>query len=246
MTNTISDTDIMDCACLIHNIGYDWIYVQRLYDMLCSNSHRKIRLHVYTEPERTVPAPMIKHDLTDWPGVGGRKRSWWYKMQIFNPQHHRGPLLYFDLDVVLTKNIDWIYDQDTSYFWTVHDFRHLWRTSWNGMNSSVMFWDTGAWANVWEGFQAADLGELMKRYQGDQDYLNQVISPEKRRFLDSKKIKSWRWQIKDGGLNVRTQTYARPGTGSSIDRDTCVIVFHGDPKPHQINDPLIEKFWGNL
>jgi len=51
---------------------------------------------------------MIKHVLTEWPGVAGPKRSWWYKMQLFNNEHHQGDLLYFDLDTVIVRDISWI------------------------------------------------------------------------------------------------------------------------------------------
>ena len=91
---TVSDPEgPIDCACVIHGSGYDWIYVDRLYSMLSRHISRGIRLHVYTEPGRPVPPHMIRHDLQEWAGVSGRKQSWWYKMQLFNPAHHQGQLL---------------------------------------------------------------------------------------------------------------------------------------------------------
>jgi hypothetical protein len=50
---------------------------------------------------------MVKHILDDW-GISGPKRSWWYKMQLFNPAHFAGNLLYFDLDVVIANQLNWI------------------------------------------------------------------------------------------------------------------------------------------
>lgn len=237
-----ADTNIIDCACVIHSDGYGWDYVERLYRMLQANSSREVRLHVYTEAHRPVPSPMIKHDLDEWPGISGPKKSWWYKMQLFNQAHHQGPLLYFDLDVLIVRNIDWIYDQDLEYFWTIRDFRYLWRPGWEGMNSSVMLWDTRRWDHIWQGFKKQDVSGLIRRYPGDQDYLNQVITQEQRRYLDPDKIKSWRWQVLDGGLDVRTRNYRRPDAGSVLDGSTSVMIFHGSPKPHQITDPVVKKF----
>ena len=239
----MSNSNIMDCACLIHSVGYDWVYVEKLHKMLQANSTREIRMHVYTEEARRVPAHMIKHSLIEWPGIGGPKKSWWYKMQLFDSRHHQGPLLYFDLDVVIARNIDWIWDQDIQYFWTVHDFRHLWRPAWTGMNSSVMLWDTTQWNHIWEKFNTLDLRSLLRRHHGDQDYLNTVIDQEQRKYLDPSRIKSWRWQVKDGGMDMRTRTYKRPDAGSVLDLTTCVMIFHGDPKPHQVDDPIINRFW---
>jgi len=70
----------IDCACVIHGSGYDWSYVERLYNMLCRNLHAEVRLHVYTEHDRSVPPHMVKHILTDWgiagpSAVGGTKCS---------------------------------------------------------------------------------------------------------------------------------------------------------------------------
>ena len=81
---------VTDCACVIHGTGYEWVYVEKLYNMLSRNLQHGIRFHVYTEASRPVPLHMIKHELTEWPGISGPRRSWWYKMQLFNTAHHAG------------------------------------------------------------------------------------------------------------------------------------------------------------
>jgi hypothetical protein len=52
---------ITDCACVIHGTGYDWQYVDKLYNMLTRHLPQGIRFHVYTEEHRSVPSHMIKH-----------------------------------------------------------------------------------------------------------------------------------------------------------------------------------------
>ena len=107
---------VTDCACVIHGSGYDWQYVEKLYNMLTRNLQGSIRFHVYTEASRSVPPHMIKHQLTEWPGIGGPRRSWWYKMQLFNQHHHQGNLLYFDLDCVIVADLQWLVDLPTDHF----------------------------------------------------------------------------------------------------------------------------------
>ena len=85
------------CACLIHGDGYSWDYVDRLYNMVTRNLSRAVDFHVYTESHRDVPDHMIKHSLIEWPGVSGPKKSWWYKLQLFNAENFSGQILYFDL-----------------------------------------------------------------------------------------------------------------------------------------------------
>jgi hypothetical protein len=235
--------DCINCACVIHGDLYPWMYVENLYHMLTKNFSLPVRLHVFTESHRAVPDHMIKHNLVDWPGVSGKKKGWWYKMQMFNPEHFAGPMLYFDLDVVISGTLDWVPSLDSKHFWSIRDFRYLWRPKWQGINSSMMWWDTTRFAHIWNDFKERDLNTIMRAYSGDQDYLTAMIDYKALRFVDENLIKSWRWQVKDGGMDMRSRLYRRPDAGSIVDPRTSVIVFHGTPKPHEINDPIINGYW---
>jgi hypothetical protein len=238
------DTTIetIDCACVIHGDAYSWEYVDKLYNMLCRHLTPKVRLHVYTEATRPVPGPMIKHELVDW-GVTGPKKSWWYKIQLFNPVHHCGPLLYFDLDTVIVGNIDWMWQQSTAYFWAIRDFKYLWRPNHTGLNSSVMWWNTQHYQNIWDTFIQQDLATTMRKYPGDQDYISDIIPENQRRFFDINRVQSWRWQCLDGGYNFQKRCHRAPGTGTNITDSTSVMVFHGNPKPEQTTDQIVVTHW---
>lgn len=239
---TTMNQEPVDCACVIHGNAYSWTYVDKLYNMLDRHITRDIRLHVYTEAYRPVPAHMIKHALEDFGSVTPR-RAWWYKMQLFNTQHHSGPLLYFDLDTVIVNNIDWIVDLPLQYFWTIKDFKQLWRPTHHGINSSIMWWNTETFANVWTSFTKQNFNEVMRQYPGDQDYLTANIADADRRFFDQERIKSWRWQCKDGGYDFRSRRHYTPGTGTSYQPITSVLIFHGNPKPDQITDSVVQQHW---
>jgi len=238
----LESTSAIDCACVIHGSGYDWRYVDNLYNMLSRNLTRPVRLHVYTEAARSVPLPYIKHDLIEW-RINAPKQAWWYKVQLFNSEHHRGPLLYFDLDVVIAKNIDWIWQSKNRHFWAVKDFKHLWRPAHQSINSSIMWWDTTQFDWVWRNFQELDLAQTMKRFHGDQDYISSVITDQQRRYFNTEYIKSWRWQCLDGGYDFKRRVWKTPGSGTNIRDNTSVLVFHGNPKPDQVNDPVILQHW---
>lgn len=240
----LDPADTVDVACVIHGTGYEWIYVDRLYDMVKFNTTRNFRFHVYTEESRPVPTHMIKHSLIDWPGVSGPKRSWWYKMQLFDPANNHGPLLYLDLDLIITKNIDWIWKLDLEYFWAVNDFRRIFRPGRQDINSSVMYWNRDRHsALIWHQFNTRNFSTILRKYKGDQEFLNDIIDQSDLRFFDVNKIKSYRWEIKDGGLNPKKRTYYMPNTGSHLETDTSLVVFHGTPKPHEINDFILKGFW---
>ena len=233
----------VDCACVIHGKKYDWSYVENLSAMLRRHSEFDVRLHVFTEAERSVPSPLIKHTLTEWPGVSGPKKSWWYKMQMFDNNHFAGRLLYLDLDVVIARNIDWVWNLSDKHFWSIRDFRHLWRSNYQGINSSMMVWDTRRFQHVWQAFQDRNIAATVKQYHGDQDFLTAVLTHKELRFFDEQLVKSWRWQIKDGGYDMKRRTYNRPDAGSVLDPYTAVMIFHGSPKPHEVQDTLIHQLW---
>lgn len=233
----------VDCACVIHGDAYGWIYVERLYNMLKANCSHEIRMHVFTEATRNVPAPYIKHTLKEWPGISGHRKGWWYKMQMFNSQNFAGRLLYLDLDTVITKNIDFMWNASDRYFWTIKDFKYLWRPTWQGLNSSVMLWDTVKFDWIWQDFLSKNINATVKLHHGDQDYLNSVLTQKDLRFFDTAQIQSWRWQCKDGGYNMTKRAYNRPDTGTTVDPSTVIMVFHGKPKPHEIQDSIVERYW---
>jgi hypothetical protein len=70
-----------------------------------------------------------------------------------------------------------------------------------------------------------------------------LIPVENRRFFNTDWVKSWRWQCFDGGFNFLKRKYLTPGTGTLVDNNTSILVFHGTPKPHEIADPVILNHW---
>lgn len=243
-TQPETSADAIDCACVIHGTAYDWQYVDKLYTMITRNLSRPIRLHVFTEAHRPTPDYVIKHALVEWPNMGGRRsRAWWYKMQLFSPGHFVGQVLYFDLDIVITNSIDWVSALNTRYFWTLRDFKYLWKPDWQGINSSFMYWDTTKFDYIWADFNNQNLGLIMNQYHGDQDYITQILRGGDKKFLPEEWAKSWRWQIKDGGMDMRRRVYLNPHAGSVVPPQTSLVVFHGTPKPHEVTDEAISTHW---
>jgi len=237
---------LLDCACVIHGDAYPWIYVENLYGMLVRNLDCDVKLHVFTEPDRPVPAPFIKHDLEIWPELRVPKQAWWYKMQMFDPRHSfAAPLLYLDLDVVIVKDINWVHYLDHDAFWTIRDFRSIWRPGWQGINSSVMYWKPVRYGKIWQDFCRRSVADRAKEFHGDQDFLTRAIPSECLRFIDSDIVKSYRWQIKDGGQDPATRKYRLPGAGSVIPPATSIVICHGQPKPLDIDDPAIQSHWSH-
>lgn len=234
----------VDVACVMHGDKYEWRYVEKLYNMLFKHLDRNIRFHVYTEHDRSVPPFMIKHCLEAWPGISGPKKSWWYKLQLFNPEHHAGPLLYFDLDSVILRSLTWITELPTNKLWCLKDFRYLQSPMLHKMNSSVMYWDTRLFSYVWDKVCNEDVTTLIRKYHGDQDYLEVAIDHNHRRWFDEKLFQSYRWEVADGGMDFQTKQPRKPGSGPCISDHCVAVIFHGNPKPHQVRDAEIVHLWG--
>ena len=244
MATKISTTATpVDCACVIHSDGYSWDYAERLHNMLTRNLSRPVRFHVYTEADRSVPDNMIKHVLTEWSGVAGPKRSWWYKMQLFDDQLFSGQLLYFDLDVVITGNLDWILQLPQRNFWSIHDFRRLWKPTSRTINSSVMYFNTAEYRYVWEKFQQHSLATVINSYKGDQDFVTEAVDPRHLRYFDLDRIVSWRWQIINNGVRQRRAANPAKPREINVPDSASVLIFHGNPKPHEIDNLIIKKHW---
>jgi len=233
----------LSCACVIHGSRYDWRYVDHLNSMLRRNLNVPVDLHVFTEANRSVPSHMIKHNLVEWPEVSGTKRAWWYKMQMFDPRHGLGRMLYLDLDVVIADRLDWVVALPPEYFWAIHDWRRLWRPHWRGINSSMMLWQPHHAQTIWQRFQTLGLPLCVRNYHGDQDFIAETIPEQDRRYFHHDLVRSWRWEIRDGGMDPKTRRYARPGAGSVLRPGTAVMVFHGSPKPHETQDSVVQQLW---
>lgn len=242
--NTISPAlEVVDCACLIHDVQYGWEYVDRLYNSLCRNLTPQVRMHVYSEKHRIVPSHMIHHELIEWTGIRGPKKSWWYKIQLFNPVHHQGPMIYFDLDTVITGNIDWIWRLPTDRFWAIRDFKYLFRPGRHALNSSVMWFDPAQWNRVYQEFDPEEVLKHRGAWHGDQDFIQEKIPPSRVGYFDTARVKSWRWEVQEGGYDFKTKKHKIPGSSAQIPNLTSVLVFHGNPKPHEITDPVVLQYW---
>jgi hypothetical protein len=170
-------------------------------------------------------------------------RGWWYKMEIFNRQHElSGKNLYIDLDTIIIKDLSVFWElMLTDGLYICRDFNRQFLPSCQLCNSSVMGWKNSAFDYVFKSFTDA-LQENMRKYRGDQDYIH--AHAKSRIFWPDDLAMSWKWECWRGGKNGagnyksdKLQTVAKP--------DTCILVFHGKPKPEDCEDPKMISLWTN-
>ena len=79
-------------------------------------------------------------------------KGWWWKTYIFKQDHFaKGDInLFFDLDVVIVKNIDKLISHPGSFLGFEDPGKIFNRTG--KLNSSVMRWNSGEYSDIWENF----------------------------------------------------------------------------------------------
>jgi hypothetical protein len=168
----------------------------------------------------TVPHYFVEVTERDLPQ--GRS-GWFNKLHLL--EMFDGPVLYLDLDIVITGNIDAIVEagqSDPSRIWARDDWSYPVTNPRVGreatINSSVMFWTgrkdmTGA-------------TPLIPVTHGDQGIITQLFWPDGIGLLEPSLVKSFKYDYLQG-----------KGFGP-------ITVFHGKPKPHEVmGEGWIDLAW---
>jgi hypothetical protein len=167
----------------------------------------------------TVPHEFVTVTEKDLPA--GRT-GWFNKLHLL--EMFDGPVLFLDLDVVLSGSIDHLVElaaTDPLRIWARDDWSYPVTNPRNGreatINSSVMLWSG-----------RKDMGgaeRLIPKTHGDQGIITQLFWPHGIGLLPGDSIKSYKYDVRQGKT-------AGP-----------ITVYHGNPKPHEVKDDLVRTHW---
>jgi hypothetical protein len=225
--------------CLKHGTKYSSDYVNRLYNMVKRHCTLDFEFVCLTDD-----AKGIKEGIKILPLPGGLS-GWWYKPYMFSKDLPlNGTVLYIDLDVVIAGSIDKLFTYQPRHWFTIRDFTRAMRPKWQKYNSSVVRFNTGQLHHVWEKFDQDKLN-IQRRLHGDQDWLYEV--DKSAMLYPDSWILSWKWEVRKskefapGGLKgnrkLKTIEHVTPRV------ECCITVFHGDPQPHNCEDPWVVDNW---
>ena len=180
---------------------YDHTHVERLMCQVDGQLTQPYRFLCLTNDDR-VPCeslPLIR----GWPG-------WWSKIELFCPDLFKMQerVLYFDLDVTATGNLDDLANYPAPFV-ICRDFFKL------GYNSSVMAWNPVFADHIYTKFD----GSVMDRLKGDQNWIQEVMPNNAITAFPKNWCISYKRSLKEG----------RPA-------DMRVLVYHGYPKPWEVDD----------
>lgn len=141
--------------------------------------------------------------------------GWWQKLGLFSDLVSDKPSLYFDLDVVICGELDYLVPYAQHQLSAPANWG---KSGHGGIQSSVLAWN-GQWRDPLTKFNwAVDSARLW----GDQEFLTELLEDD---FVKIPKVKSYKYHC--------LQT---------IPQDTSVIAFHGKPDPHEIDAPHLLEY----
>lgn len=213
---------MLTIACVLRSGGdYSPDYVTNLYHGVSMNCSFPFRFVCLTDMKPACETLPIN------PGL----RGWWAKMEVFKLEP---PVLYFDLDTVITGNLDSFYSLDSD-FYMLHAFAG------NKGASGVMFMNTDMSWLYDEFMEELSEGEYIYKhdalrlrlpsgmYRGDQDYI----------FKKTYDVMTVHYlQSYISGI-YSFKHHCDPILRS----DARVVCFHGKPRPHQTSVKWMEDYW---
>lgn len=226
--------------CLKYGDKYPSDYVNRLYNMVQRHTTGDIGFYCVTENPTGLNSNIKVIPLPQYTNFQG----WWYKPFVFSKDFPvKGKLLFLDLDIVIIKNIDCFFEFNPDYFCIIRDFTRSMTPNWERYNSSVFRLNSGAIPDVWDSL-LCDPG-VVKRLHGDQDWIYEKIKTNFK-FWPDEWCQSYKWEIRNKTEIVgigKQRNFATVLYDPKIKLETKILVFHGDPKPEQVKDPIIVDNW---
>jgi hypothetical protein len=206
----------INIICVKWGDKYGAEYVNRLYAAVQRHTTVEHRFHCFTDNATDLNSNIIVHDLPHT-----NLEGWWHKVYLFDKNINipaGEKIVFFDLDTLITGNIDQLLNLDSSGLITVRDLltgviSSLPASSKN-MQSCIMIWRHSNLNHVWDQFaNNVEKSIASVRPHGDQRWIQAQV--EDRLYIQD---------LLPGHL-VSFKVHCRSG----LPKNTRVVCFHGRP-----------------
>ena len=231
---------MISILCVRFGTRYGREYVERLRNMVARHCSLPYEFVCLTDD----PTPIEGVRLIVQPNAG-YARGWWHKVHMFDPcLPLQDRVLYFDLDIVIISDINKLVENCGNDFYGILDFNRKFHRNYRSLNSSALYWHRGSYQHIWTDFIKNP--KAAQRFPGDQDWIwhccKDII-----KFWPTSWIQSYKLEIRTREELEITQHHRRNFKTAnhkvSIDEDCSVLVFHGDPKPQDVEDKIVVDNW---
>lgn len=231
---------MISVLCVRFGSRYGIEYVVRLRNMVSRHLSVPYEFVCLTDD----PSPIEGVRLIVQPNAG-YVRGWWHKVHMFDPKLPlEGRILYFDLDMVIINSIDKLVKNCGNNFYGIRDFNRAFHTNFQSLNSSALSWDYGTQSHIWSEFVKNKA--VAQKHHGDQNWI-WLWSKKLIKFWPDKWIQSYKWEIRNRSelaINKnRLRNFKTINNQVKIDKKCSVLVFHGDPKPQDVEDKIVVDNW---
>ena len=231
--------DKLTVLCVRFGTKYGREYVERLRNMAAR--HIKVPYEFVCLTDDINPIEGVRSIVQP---LAGYHRLWWHKVHMFDAGLPlSGRILYFDLDIIICADVEKLIRGSGNKFLGIRDFNRKFHPGWNILNSSVMSWLHGQHSYIFEDFKRDPLHA--QKLLGDQDWIWRVAK-QKITFWPDDVIQSYKWEIRERGdlmVDRGKRKFKTVSNSTNIDENCCVVVFHGDPKPEDIQDKFVVDNW---
>lgn len=225
--------------CVRFGNRYGREYVERLRNMVARHTTIDYDFACLTDDQHPIEGVR-----TIYQPNAGYAKGWWHKVHMFDSSLPlKARILYFDLDIVIHSNIDRLPGYHSDQFIGIHDFNRKFYSSWKQVNSSVLAWNHRSQNHIWEQFKSNP--REAQRLQGDQDWIWKLCK-DKIKFWPREWIQSYKWEIRkrdDLTLANGKRRFKTIDHSVEPEQGCCVTVFHGDPKPQDVQDKFVVDNW---
>lgn len=207
--------------CVLKSGGdYTEDYVARLASMVSRNITVPYQLVCLTDMQ-------VNRELCNVVPLPNGNNGWWAKVEMFKPNLILSKrILYFDLDVVILKNIDDLAKLDV-------DFAAL--QPWNPANlsngllaSGVMMWRNGKFPYIYDDFMK---DTALRFPRGDQQYISSKLKEHGESYTPLQNVVEGIYSYKRQCLH-------------GLPHNARIVCFHGRPRPHEVLDvKWIKNYW---
>ena len=223
---------MINVCCVYYGNKYKPEYVQILYNMVNRHLTVPYEFYCFTDHVNLFDQVHGKIHFKSFPRFD--MEGWWNKLQLFHPEAGlQGVNLYFDLDVVILKNINCFATWgDENTFAIINDFSGK-----DVLNSSIMKWNNiNASSLIWETYFKDR--PKWRKVQGDQNVITDLINKQSilKVFPDEWTF-SYKWYSR---INPR---FHKSEWTFEQDLNAKVAVFHGKPDPHESEQKWVKDNW---